>query len=134
MYCFFSESKGISKGSAWSYVFSAKFYKTLVASFPNLRPILLAIHIATYGWAQLLVPLLRYSTLNDDTINSIQDGEAKGSPASFSPVTSTNVGINQPPTFSDFQYKPFCHTGVKFQGYAQCQPQIIELETRQPLK
>ena len=52
---------------------------------------------------------------------------------SFSPVTSTNVGIN-PQKLSDFQFQPFCHTGVNLQGHNLCQSQIIERETRPNLK
>ena len=37
-------------------------------------------------------------------------------PASFSLVTSTNVGID-PPKISDFKFQRFFHTGVKFNDH-----------------
>ena len=52
---------------------------------------------------------------------------------SFSPVTSTNVGIS-PPKFLTFSSIHFFHSGVKFQGHSQYQSQITELEPRSPLK
>ena len=51
---------------------------------------------------------------------------------SFSPVTSTNVGYS-PQNFLTFSFNS-CHTGVKCQNHTNCQPQIIELEPRAPLK
>ena len=33
---------------------------------------------------------------------------------------------NQPQKLSDFQFEPFCHTGVKFQVCTQCQSHVIE--------
>ena len=44
-------------------------------------------------------------------------GSQKAPPTSFSPVTSTNVGIS-PKNFLTFSFNPFFHTGVKFQGCA----------------
>ena len=46
---------------------------------------------------------------------------------SFSPVTSTNVGISCHKLLET-------HYGVKFQSHSWCQSQIIELETRPPIK
>ena len=48
--------------------------------------------------------------------NPIQYGGEgqKDPPTSFSPVTSTNVGIS-PEKFLTFSFNPFCDTGVKFQ-------------------
>ena len=39
-------------------------------------------------------------------------GRKKGPLTSFSPVTSTNVGVF-PQIFFTFSLKPFCYTGVK---------------------
>ena len=52
-------------------------------------------------------------------------------PTIFSPVTSTNVGINLK-NFLTFSFNPFCHTDVKFQGHTLYQPKIVVLESRLP--
>ena len=46
---------------------------------------------------------------------------------------SKNVRIN-PKTFLTFSFNPFCHIGVRFEGYTLCQSQIIDLESRSTLK
>ena len=51
---------------------------------------------------------ITYDPLNNDSFNPIQDwgGGKKAPPASFSPVTSTTVGIN-PQNFLTFSFNPF---------------------------
>lgn len=49
------------------------------------------------------------------TLFRMEEG-AEGPPTSFSPVTSTNVGII-PKNFLDFQFQPFCHACVKFEDH-----------------
>ena len=58
--------------------------------------------------------------------------EQKNPPTSFSPVTSTNVGIS-PKNVLTFIFNPFA-TLVQNLKVTQCQPQIIELELRLPSK
>ena len=64
-------------------------------------------------------------------LNPIQDGGAKSSPSptSFSPVTSTNVGIS-PQNFLIFSFNPFATLVKNFKTI----PQIIELEPRRFLE
>ena len=57
----------------------------------------------------------------------------KRSPCQFFPCNFYKHR-NQPSKLSDFQFYPFCRTGVKFQVCTQFQSQIIELESRPPLK
>ena len=58
-------------------------------------------------------------------------GEEKMSPVnSFSPAFSTK----QLPKLSEFQFYPFCDTGVRCRGHTQWQSQITELEPRPFLK
>ena len=56
-------------------------------------------------------------------------------PCNFYERRSLNVG-NQLLKLSDFQFQPFFHTGVKFQGYtqSQSQSQFIEIQPTAPLK
>ena len=68
------------------------------------------------------------------SLNPTQNGGKgqKGPPTSFSPVTSTNLGISSQ-NFPTFSFKPLPHL-CKFQRHTYCQSQIIELEPRLPLK
>ena len=60
--------------------------------------------------------------------------EQKGPPYQFFSCANFYKHNNYPLKFSDFQFQPFCHTDVNFQGNSQCQSQIVKLEPSSPVK
>ena len=64
------------------------------------------------------------------TLFKMGRGPKSPPPYQVSHLTSTNR--NWPRKLSDFYH--FCHTGVKCQGHAYCQPLTIKLEPRTPFK
>ena len=61
----------------------------------------------------------------DLILNPIQDG-GEGPPTSFSPVTSTNVGI-RPQNFLTFIFNPFDQLVQNFKFLASASPKLLNL-------
>ena len=57
----------------------------------------------------------------------------KAPPISFSPVSSTNVGISSQNVLN-FSFNPFAKLVQIFKGIARASPKLVNLETRPPLK
>ena len=73
--------------------------------------------------------LMRFSD-----INPIQDGgEAKRPPASFSPVTSTNVGFS-PQNFLTFSFNSFATLVQNIKFVPSASPKLLNLNQDHPLK
>ena len=69
--------------------------------------------------------------------NPIQDGGGgggqKGPPTSFSPVTSTNIGI-RPQNFLTFSFNPFDRLVQNLKFVASASPRLLNLNQDHPSK
>ena len=68
----------------------------------------------------------------DLILNSIQDG-GEAPPTSFSPVTSTNVGIRSQ-NFLTFRFNPFDKLVQNFKFVARASPKLLNLNEDHPSK
>ena len=70
---------------------------------------------------------------NLTNLKSIQSGGQKGPSTSFSPVTSTNVGIS-PQNFLTFSFNPFVTRVWNFKAIPSASPKLLNLNQEHPSK
>ena len=69
-----------------------------------------------------------------DLVNPIQDGGQKPPlPASFSPVTSTNVEVSSQ-NFLNFSYNPFATHTENFKAIPSASPKLLNFNQDHPSK